>query len=406
MTTAATERRLVAAVCTALAVAAIGVVAARVRVPFSIGHDDAGFAISNVGLAVQLAALVLGVAAVHLAGPVYARSVIVIEGAICVLAHGAVGVLYLGALAAWYVALTSPLGRLRWPCAAVLFAGFQATAWTAAREQGLVFSMLFTPRLLLFAWDRWARADEPVQPLGYAVYMLAAPLVIVPSFLLFVPFFEGFAERVRPGLSRRLAGRVCHHLAWAAGLGACRALLALRPELDGIALALARFGEILLYAAIVGHAIYALLLLHGIEERLPQRWPLAATRYVELWSRFRIHQKDMQVAMFYTPALLALRTWNRYAAIIAATLWTMAIGNLMLHGTVRYAFIYVEDPAAWWPIFARICVVNTAIGVVLAIDLCRDEWRRRHGAPRPAAWRTALGWSYTMTLAVLTTVAV
>lgn len=390
-----TDRGRLALVCALLGGAGGVVVVARLRWPFALG---AGPAISPVGLGIQLAALVAGVAAIHAVPVRWARVVLAIEGAACTLALSPVaGAACLAGLAAWYLALAGSLGAARWPLLVLLLGGLHATAWTEAHVAGLALSMAFSLRLVVYAWDRWRHDFARTSWLDYAAYLLVPVLVIVPPFVAFIPVFDGFSARITPGMSRARVVRSAYHLALALGFGVPRAVLTLRPALDGVAHVAVRWAEVLLHTAAICHLVFGLLLLHGIEERPPLRRPLLATRYLELWSRYMIHLKDLQVAMFYTPALLRFRRANRYLALIAATAWTMLVGNLALHAVVGYTF-YVADDPTFVARLGWIVVVNAIIATALAVDLCRDEWRRRYGAPRPSGWRAVLGWLYTMTI--------
>jgi hypothetical protein len=147
--------------------------------------------------------------------------------------------------------------------------------------------------------------------------------------------------------------------------------------------------------AAIAHLLIPMLLLHGIEERLPLYRPLLATRFVELWQRFSVHLKDAQVFLFYTPALLRLRRGNRYLAIVLATFWTIVVGNTLIHAAVSHCFL--PDPARWigWAL-----VANTVMAAALAADLCYEErWRRRGRRPPRTLPRLAIGWLLTMTVA-------
>jgi hypothetical protein len=387
-----TDRHRVIGICVVLAAAAIAVLAIRDRWPFPFSASP-GPLISNETLAIQLAALVGGIAAVHLVAPERARSVIAIEGAVVTLAFGWVAIVYLAGLAAWYAVLSARLGPLRWPCLVVLLAIMYGSAWTRAHHDGFLFSMTFTLRLLVFAWDRWRNDFERVPFVDYAAYMLLSPIILVRPFFAIIPLFDGFAERVQPGMSPERLRRIGRHALLAGVAAALKALLALTPPIPGVT----PLASTLIFAGALGHGMFCLLLLHGIEERLPIDRPLLATRYVELWSRYYIHLKDLQVAMFYAPALLALRRVNRYAALILATAWTLLIGNFLVHAAVAYGFYAATVPNFAWRM-GLVTLVNGIIAVALAIDLCRDEYRRRHGSPQPSRLRAALGWVYTMTV--------
>jgi hypothetical protein len=392
-----TDRQRLLAVCAAVGVLAVAAVLVRSQwFHFPVGYELTGYMVSNAGLAIQLGALCIGIAAIHAFGPHVARWVIATEGVACTLGYGLPGFAYLVVVALWYWALTRPRGRAA--LLAVLFVAFEATAWTSFHEPGFLFSRLFTLRLLLFAWDRWQNDFARAAPLDYAAYMLLPPLVILPSLVTIVPFFGGVAQKITVGMSRARARAVARHFLLAVAFAPVTLLLVYVPAATGIPRAALRFAEAVAHTAVFGHLTIALLLLHGIEERLPLRRPLLATSYVELWSRYLVHLKDLQVALFYTPALLACRRLNRYAGILVAIAWTMLVGNFVIHAVVGYGF-YIANGTLSLERMGWLLLQNAAIGVALACELCLHEWRRCNGAPPPAVWRSVLGWATTMTIA-------
>jgi hypothetical protein len=257
-------------------------------------------------------------------------------------------------------------------------------------------------RLLVYAWDRVQNADEPddepSDALAYAAFMLIPPLAIIPPYMTIIPLISGFCAKVRPGLTPARLRAIARHVGLAALFGGLRAGLELAGvELVQPAAMSGRFVEHVLDAATFAHALLALLLLHGIDERLPLFRPLLATRFVQYWTRFQVHQKDAQVFLFYTPAMLRLRRWNRYIAIFASVAWTMIVGNTLIHVVTRYCFFPSLAERLKWVLLS-----NVVMTIALAADLSLDEWRRRRGVTiTPSAARSLAGWAVTMTLAAI-----
>lgn len=393
------DRRLAA--WTTLGVAAAGVAAwaAHVRLGAPITRDISGPHVSAIGLAVQLGAIAAGVWAINTArDPLVARRLLAAEGALCLLAWGVRGVACALILVAWWLAVEMRwLGRARFALVAALLVLVNATAWLGPdlAAIGLLFSLTFGLRLIVFTYDRWQQASEPTPPLDLFAYLLLPPLVLVTPYMAFIPLFGGFFAKLQPGLTRARLRRVGKHLALAAALGAMRYGMHLvdggRPD----PMIYWKLVRNILDFATLAHVSLALLLLHGVEERAPLDRPLLATRFVELWQRFGSHLKDAQVFLFFVPALLRLRRANRYAAIATATVFTMVVGNTLLHVAVSYCF---QPNTA--EMIGRALIANTIMAVALAVDLCLEEyWQRRGGRPPRTPLQLALGWAVTMTIA-------
>lgn len=404
LTAPGVDRRLVAWTGVALALLSSAIVVAHVGWDVRIARPDLGvMELGTAGLVVQLAALVIGVVALHVAPAAAVRPLLIAEGAVCLLAYGAPGLAFgLGLLAWWAVIDARRLGRARFLLAAGLFAALDACAWESEHlaAPAKLFSMMFAMRLIVFTYDRWQSEDAPT-PLGdYLEYMLPAPLVIVPPFLVIIPLFDGFGARVRPALTPARLRAVGTHLVLAAVFAALRAWLdrlGLRGEHADPATMYWRFLANVLGLAAIAHVVIPMLLLHGIEERLPLDRPLFATRLVELWQRLSVHLKDAQVFLFYTPALLGLRRGNRYAAIVLATFWTILVGNTLLHAAVFYVFLPDAAARLGWAVAA-----NTVLAAALAADLCYEErWNRRGRRPPRTVPRVVIGWLVTMTVAAV-----
>jgi hypothetical protein len=383
----------------ALAALCAAALVVRSRIYFTVGFEDAGSDIANPGLAIQLAAMVAGVVAIQLASPPRARAILIAEGAVCLLAHGELGLVYAAALVAWYGVLAARwLGRARAPIAVVGLAAMNACGFAggAVPAEARVFSMMFALRLMLYAWDRWQNDFERPPLLDYLAYMLPAPLVIVPPYLLIIPVFSEAGARFRPGLTAPGVRRIARHVGLAIAFGALRgAAEATGFAPSGVPWLYWNLVCSVLAAAAYAHLFIALLLLHGIDERMPLDRPLLARRFAAYWGRYQVHQKDAQVLMFFTPAMLRMRRWNRYLAISIAVTWTMIVGNTVLHIASRYCFL----PAPW-PRIRWVLITNVVMSAALAIELCLAERRaRRPGAPpdRPGL----LGWAITMTLAAI-----
>jgi hypothetical protein len=252
----------------------------------------------------------------------------------------------------------------------------------------------------MYGYDRWQHDLERPPIADYLIYMLPAPLVIMPPYLLIIPMFSGFTAKFQPGLTRARVLRIGKHLALALVFGGLRGAIELTSIDHNF------YGHLpgaVLVAAAYAHAFMALLLLHGIDERLPLVRPLLATRFVTYWTRYQVHQKDAQVTLFFTPAVLALRRLNRYVAITLAVAWTMLAGNTVLHVVSRYCFL----PSLWGRV-RWVLITNVVMAAALAIEMCLDEYRaRRRAAGQPAEpllrgrVGAVIGWAVTMTLAAI-----
>jgi hypothetical protein len=393
------SRRLAAWTTLAVAVAAAAAWIAHVRFGAAITRPIAGPHVSSIGLAIQLAAVAAGVWAINTSrDPATARRVLAAEGAVCLLAWGVRGLgCALGLVAWWAVLELRCLGRARFLLVAALVVAINATAWLAPELAaiGLLFSVTFALRLFVFTYDRWQQAREPTPPLDLLAYLLLPPLVIIAPYMAVIPLFGGFSAKLRPGLTVERLRRVGKHLALAAAFGALRYAMHLVDGGRADPMMYWKLVRTLLDFATLAHACLGLLLLHGVDERPPLDRPLLATRFVELWQRFGSHLKDAQVFLFYVPALLRLRRMNRYLAIVLATLFTMVVGNTLLHVAALYCFR--PDTRE---LIGRALIANSIMAIALAVDLCRDEWWQRRGGPPPRTpLQLAIGWSVTMTIA-------
>lgn len=341
----------------------------------------------GVPLYVQVGALLLGALLLQVVPERLARPLLVIEGLVCLAAYGRAAPMFLGFLVVWFVALEIPLPKL----ARIVFALALLVALGLAGGFGLVrrailFSSVFSVRLLMYAWDQYnqkfPRATRQ-KVSDYAVYMLAPPLVVFPPFLTYIPFFEKFSERIAPRWTEALVKRALKHLWLALAFAAIRQAAAMVPglitESTDLGTTLLRHVFVIVSVGQVAHLTYGLMLLHGMDDRVPIDKPLLATDYLQYWSRFQIHQKDMQVALFYTPMLMRLRKWNRYLAITIAVAVTLIFGNTVLHVLTSYLF-----NLAWIGKSTMSALfVNTISTVALAGALCVGEWRRKAKRPAP-----------------------
>ncbi len=355
----------------------------------------------------QLGAMFLGVAALQWAPSRWVRPLLMVEGLVCLGGYDwpTAGV-YLAAALSFYGALELPLPRaIRWAVPIAWLAGAGLLGhWfdeTYFYRDGHVFGALYGVRFLVYAWEKWQRG-YPKGSLGdYLFYVLSPPLITFPPYLVIIPFYGEHGRNLHPRMTARRALVAFKHV----GLAAALALLASPPILawvrsthpdqhwwgrpEGFAQGVAAVGA-------SAHAAYALLLLHGIAERPPLRWPLLSTSYLELWQRYQIHQKDLQVAFFYNPLLMRLRRRNRYLAITAAVAVTMLIGNPIIHVLARYLYDWPAIPAR----LLHITYFNAASTVLLAGGLCLQEWRKRNRRSPPegilaVVWGIA-GWALTM----------
>ncbi len=380
--------------------AVVAVVAALVGFAhFSCGVPIAravlGVPVSDPGFVIQLAALVVGTATLAIVGAAARPHVLIAEGAICVLAWGAAGLVFLAVLVGlWSLLEATRFGRARFVMALVVIAAPAVCASIGGTIAigALVFSVMFGMRLAVYSYERYQN-DTAVSLVAFLVYILPAPLIVIPPYMAIVPRFGAFAADVSQPRLREAA----RHLALA---GAFAAILAAHRYLVGTDVRPLAYpfvhlvAELLDFAALV-HLVMAALLVHGLEVTPPIDRPALATSFLELWRRFGTHLRDAQLFLFYTPAILRLRRVNRYLAIVLATTWTMVIGNTVLHVAIRYCFL--ADP---WPRIGWALVANGVMTIALACELCLGEWRRRRGVePEVTAVRRVVGWAATMTLA-------
>ena len=389
------------AVGAALAVlCAVAVIVRAKIVYFTVGQENAGSEIDNLGLVIQLSAMVVGVIAIHLASSRRAAmNVLIAEGIVCMACHGWHAAIYAGGVVLWYgLCSWPPLPRmLRVVLGLGVLVGMNALGFLGEelRAPAYLFSLIFTLRMIMFAWDRWQNDFEPAAFRDYVIYMAPAPLVVMPPYFLIIPVFSGFNDRFEHGLTRAKVRRIVRHLGWAALFGGMRAAV------DPTGIDHNLFGHLVAGVMVAGayaHGYIALLLVHGIDERLPLVRPLLATRFVDYWSRYQVHQKDAQMFLFFTPALLKLRRKNRYFAIAMATTWTMLVGNTFLHVATRYCFMPGLYERVRW-----LMVINIVMAAALAVEMCIDEYRRRARKPssKPTRPVIAARWAITMCLAAI-----
>lgn len=372
------------------AIAVLAGVAIGIHVVWGVSLGRLGIELSTAGLVLQGVALAVGVVVVNLVSHAKARGVLVVQGLACLAAYGSIAIAWFLLLLVWWVLLGK---RPRW-YHFVLALGL--TAWFAVidRSNALVFSLLFGMRLAIFLYDRWQnRHDEEL--LGdYLVYLLPAPLIIVVPYLAIIPLFDRFAPSLVFGITPeklRLAGS---HLLRAVLYGSAYALASQWEPIGIVGIYGSLLRAILELGALASIAL-ALLVLHGAVERPAIDQPWRATRISELWRRFGLHLRDALMFLFYTPALLRMRRWNRYLRIVLAVGWTVLVGNTLLHVVLRYA--YLDDGLArtWHAVLG-----NAVLAIALAVDLCHQEWRR--DAPeRASSVRAIAGWALTFTIAAV-----
>lgn len=366
-----------------LAVLAGAAIALHVGWGVSLGR--LGVELSTAGLVVQGVALAVGAVAINLVSHAKARGLLILQGLACLAAYGSIAITWVLLLLVWWVLLGK---RPRWFHVALALG---LTAWFAVidRDNALVFSLLFGMRLAIFLYDRWQnRGDEEL--LGdYLVYLLPAPLIIVVPYLAIIPLFDRFAPSLVFGITSaklRLAGS---HVLRAVLCGGAYAV-ASQGEPSGIAGMYWSLLLAILELATLSSLVLSLLVLHGVIERPAVDEPWRATRISELWRRFGLHLRDALMFLFYMPALLRMRRSNRYLRIVLATLWTILVGNTLLHVVLRYAYLDDGLDRTWHAL-----VGNTALAIALAVDLCLQE-----RAPAKRAWPIA-GWLITFTIAAV-----
>ncbi|MEO8877473.1 MAG: hypothetical protein ABI461_17895, partial [Polyangiaceae bacterium] len=372
-------------------------------VPTSVWDHDSG--IFGARFAAQLGVLFVGVIGLQLFPERWSRVILMIEGAVCLAIMGHSTALLFGALLlAWFFALALPLpaiARLVMCAALLAILGWCGGHGLIARAYA--FSMMFSLRLIMYAWDQWQKGFPKAALRPYLTYVLAAPLVVFPPYLTFIPTFDKHDAKITPRLSASRVRRAFRHF----GLGLLFAFFVafahVAPNIDGTSLPIRSLRYVMVVASVaqIAHLTFALLLLHGMDDRLPINNPLFSRDYVQYWSRFQIHQKDMQVNLFYTPALFRLRKGNRYITIMAALMWTLVLWNTILHLLIRYLYFTHAELLEHLRIALMVNALNT---LVIGGTLCLQEWRRRskHPAPKGLVWE-GMSWMCTMLFAVTTT---
>ncbi|MEO8587696.1 MAG: hypothetical protein ABI584_16135 [Acidobacteriota bacterium] len=380
------------------------------------GHDSHLF---GARFGFQLAVLFVGAAVLQFVPRRWAPWVLVADALVCLAVYGPpMMFLSLGLLLAWFGLLELPLPPLP---RILVGAGFLALLGLLGAMRVLPraydFSMMFSLRLVMYAWHRWQRDFAKERFSDYALFVLLPPLVVLPPYLTIIPFYGEQVDQFKPRLDRPRLRRALVHLAL--GLGYALALgyavgpavgRGLNPALKDLDRLVPGFGigllpTVRLYVdylvmvarvAEVAHLSYGLLLVYGMDFRLPINRPLLARSYLELWSRFQIHQKDLQVALFYTPTLMRYRRKNRYLVIVAALVLTLVVGNTLMHVLIRY--VYNIDTIALTT--ANALRKNLLNAGILAATLCLMEWRVRHHqrAPTGVLWK-GLTWFGTLTMA-------
>ena len=359
----------------------------RNRGLFPTGNSGTDTHVVGGAFLYQMAVLAVGIGALQLAPRSWIRQLLVAEGALCLFGYGSLfAAAALIGLAAYFLLLRLPLpARLR-PGVSIAFLvglGVVGASRVFGREP-FIFSMLFSMRLLMYGWNHSQNNFPREDIVDFLVYVLAAPLLVILPYMLFVPFPGKFVERIEVRFTEARSRRILFHLALGAAMTAVdigvRVFLNEHGPRSFSQWVAVNYGLEILSFARMAHVVVALLLLHGIDDRLPMQNPLLATDFAQFWRRFQIHQKDVQVALFYNPALIWLRRSNRYLAIFLAVAWTLFVGNLLIHVLSRYMY----NPSIWLPkIMSRL--VFAAVGsLVLGATLCLQEWRRRTRHPAPS----------------------
>jgi hypothetical protein len=358
--------------------------------------------VGDVNFAIQLAVMAVGLLALSMAPPRFAKAILAVEGCACLTALGPFFCLAsVAALTLWFYALRIPIphrARLAIPIVLLLAAGIFGASKIA--KGPFAFSMLFGLRLIRYAWDQHQHDYPARSPVDFFTYMLAPPLVFTFPYMLFIPAPKPFVASLSPRLSERRARRALFQLALAfVMIGITVGMAKVIPQSTSRFL---RMYQVYVFEIVeiarLAHLVFALLLLHGFDTQQPINAPLLATNFVEMWHRYTIHQKDLQMTLFYAPALIALRRKNRYLAICGAVAWTLFFGNMVVHVLVRYMY----NPSRWAPLVTARLIFFGVGTLVLAATLCLQEWRRRTRRVLPKGiighGYTAICWAGTQTL--------
>lgn len=354
--------------------------------------------LAGVPFEAQLAVLAFGATLLQIVPKRVVKPLLVVQGIACLLPYGIrFALAALGALVVWFFALKLPIAvKYRFFVPLFLVAGTAALGASKVIIGPFAFSMFFTMRLMLYAWEQHQNGYPPRSALDFSVYMLAAPLLFTYPYMLFIPN-PSIVEKIEPRLTERTGRRVLAYLTLGLAMNGALWLLSMFrvPPLTMAGAITANYVLHIVQLGRLAHIVFALLVLHGIHDRVPLNAPLLATDFVDMWRRYQIHQKDLQVTLFYNPALIAFRRANRYVAITVAVFWTMFVGNLVIHSLARYSY----TPGRWLPLLWSRLIFFAAGGTVLAATLCLQEWRRRKRHPVPKGW---LGRGYTAVCWILT----
>lgn len=364
-------------------------IAVHVLLDVPLGRPIAGIELSTLGLVLQAIALIAGVVAINLAPHAKARGILIVQGIVCLAAYGPIAIAWVWMLLAWWLLLGgAKVSALRFAGAIVLTGAFAYLD----PAHGLVFALLFGMRLAIVSYDRWQNRETKTTLGDFLVYVLPAPLIIVVPYLAIIPLYDRFSSRLSFGLTIAKLELATWQLFRAALAGGAY-LAASQWQPEGIVGMYWSLLLALLELAAVGYIALPLLALHGVVERSPLDEPWRATRISELWRRYGVHLRDALWFLFYAPALLRMRRWNRYARVIGATWWTVFVGNTLLHVVLRYA--YLDDG---WERTQHALLGNAVLATVLVLDYCHLEWRG--AGPRSLA-RQIIGGVVAFTLAAL-----
>jgi hypothetical protein len=376
--------RILGALLTALVVVAL--LRQRDHYPTGFWGTDSG--LQGTPFHAQLVFLALGAVAVRYVRPQMARTIVIGEGLACLAAYGRWGLCFLGALAVWFFALEAPLAaRIRPIVPLALIAGAGVLGALGLAPWSYLFSILFTPRLMMYAWEKWQRGWPRASLEEFALYFLSPVLVVFPPYVVIIPYYGSHAKNFQPRLSEHQVRRGL--VSFGNGVVSIAAVYVVSVLVDkmpaGASPWVRFFFPFFLQVAQVGalgHVAFGLLWAHGfVDERPPVNNPFVSTSYVQVWNRFQTHQKDLQVSFFYAPVLFRLRHKNRYLAIFAATAVTMLAGNTLVHFFARYIY----DLKFWAPSIARNYRFFFLSTVVLGATLSFQEWQRR------TRWRAPAG---------------
>ncbi len=270
--------------------------------------------------------------------------------------------------------------------------------WSAHSAYGQLLSVVFVGmtffRTLLYlhamAQKRYPRGSF----VDYLHYQLPLPSFLIPPYLGVIPPFGG-RHSARPldtviadGRKLLRAGLATLLVARAASVAATHLFGGDLTRVPGTlfawhAWAMSRMVIVLLDTSASAAFLIGLMMLLGWDVKPAMNRPWFSESLFDYWNRFIIHFKDLQVALFFYPTVLALRRRPRRLAIVVATMMTFLVGNNVMHMLGRY--LYTAERHTLLPHAVR---ANLALTLVMALAFLWEDYKqacRRRGAPVPLA---------------------